>query len=124
MQCLEDTLRSPSPSQPCQSSANSSEIHYTPQVKNDLIPKIDQQFDTLDDVQKFYNEYGKEGGFGTWIYSSKKSRDSEVIRKEYVCSLLQRRVEGNKKNTTKKYTQRRRGETRENCGAKLAFVNT
>ncbi|XP_058218279.1 uncharacterized protein LOC131329210 [Rhododendron vialii] len=76
MQCLDDiNVFSPLASIPCESSANSSQILHTPQVKNDLIPKINQEFDNLDDVWKFYNHYGKEGGFGTRASSSKRNRD-------------------------------------------------
>ncbi|KAF7138243.1 hypothetical protein RHSIM_Rhsim07G0153000 [Rhododendron simsii] len=52
------------PSMLCESSANSSQALYTPQVKNDLIPKINQEFDSLQKVKEFYNRYAKEGGFG------------------------------------------------------------
>ncbi|XP_058218976.1 uncharacterized protein LOC131329685 [Rhododendron vialii] len=44
---------------PGESSANSSQVLYTFQVKNDLILKINQEFDNLEDVQNFYNNYGK-----------------------------------------------------------------
>ncbi|KAF7142258.1 hypothetical protein RHSIM_Rhsim05G0121500 [Rhododendron simsii] len=118
MQCL-DNINVFSPSSiPCKSSANSSQILHTPQVKNDLIPKINQEFDNLDDVWKFYNNYGKEGGFGTRASSSKRNRDYEVIRKEYVCNK-----EGVKRvQKTSEPVTRRRGDSRENCGAKLSVV--
>ncbi|KAF7144470.1 hypothetical protein RHSIM_Rhsim04G0171600 [Rhododendron simsii] len=119
MQCLDDiNVFSALTSIPCESSANSSQKLYTPQVKNDLIPKINQEFDNLDDVWKFYNHYGKEGGFGTRASSSKRNRDYEVIRKEYVCCK-----EGVKRvQKTSEPITRRRGDSRENCGAKLSVV--
>ncbi|KAI8560472.1 hypothetical protein RHMOL_Rhmol04G0258500 [Rhododendron molle] len=70
------------PSEMCQSSANSSPKSYIPQVKNDLIPKINKEFVSLDAVYKFYNNYGKESGFGTREHSSKKNEDKVVVRKE------------------------------------------
>ncbi|XP_058218898.1 protein FAR1-RELATED SEQUENCE 5-like [Rhododendron vialii] len=115
MQSLEDIAVSPSPSQPCQSSVNSCQEIYTPQVKNDVIPKIDQEFVNLDDVLKFYNDYAREAGFSVRINSSRLGENGKVMRKEYVCFK-----EGERRNS--KATSRRRGLTRERCGAKLAVV--
>ncbi|KAF7139329.1 hypothetical protein RHSIM_Rhsim07G0159000 [Rhododendron simsii] len=115
MQSLDDIELLPSPSQPCQSSANSSKQVYPPQVKNEVIPKIKQQFDNLEEVWKFYNSYAKEAGFSIRINSSKTGKNGETIRKEYVCYK-----EGERKNS--KATKRRRGLTREGCGAKLSVV--
>ncbi|GAB2297344.1 hypothetical protein Dimus_031452, partial [Dionaea muscipula] len=47
----------------CESSGSCSQAVFIPQVKNDLIPKLNQEFECLDDVQKFYNNYAKEAGF-------------------------------------------------------------
>lgn len=66
---------SPLASQTFQSSVNSSKKSYIPQVKNDLIPKINQEFVSLDAVHEFYNDYGKESGFGTREWSSRKNGD-------------------------------------------------
>ncbi|KAF7143399.1 hypothetical protein RHSIM_Rhsim05G0139300 [Rhododendron simsii] len=106
------------PSMLCES-ANSSQGLYTPQVKNDLIPKINQEFDSLEKVQVFYNRYAKEGGFSTRSHSSRKSTVdvNVIVRKEFCCYKQGLRVQ--------KITQpniRRRGITRENCRAKLAVV--
>ncbi|XP_058223076.1 protein FAR1-RELATED SEQUENCE 5-like [Rhododendron vialii] len=114
---------SPLPSEMCQSSANSSQKCYIPQVKNDVIPKINQEFVNLDAVHKFYNNYGKESGFNTREHSSRKNGDKEVIRKEYVCckqgySVPKKPVQINGSS------KRRRGIIREGCGAKLAVVRS
>ncbi|XP_058217039.1 protein FAR1-RELATED SEQUENCE 5-like [Rhododendron vialii] len=106
---------SPSPSQPCVESGNSTQRLLTPQVKAELIPKIGQQFDNLDKVFKFYNNYAKEAGFSLRIFSSKTNKNKETIRKEYVCFK-----EGVRKNS--KANNRRRGLTREGCRAKLSVV--
>ncbi|XP_058202727.1 protein FAR1-RELATED SEQUENCE 5-like [Rhododendron vialii] len=99
------------------SSANSSQLLYTPQVKNELIPKINQEFDSLENVRKFYNRYGKEGGFSTRAHTSRKNSDHVIVRKEFCCFKQGVRVQ---KSTQPK--KRRRGLTRENCRAKLAVV--
>ncbi|XP_058181190.1 protein FAR1-RELATED SEQUENCE 5-like [Rhododendron vialii] len=106
---------SPSPSLPCVESGNSSQRLLTPQVKAELIPKIGQQFDNLDKVFKFYNNYTKEAGFSLRIYSSKMNKNKEIIRKEYVCFK-----EGVRKNS--KANKRRQGLTREGCRAKLSVM--
>ncbi|KAI8563743.1 hypothetical protein RHMOL_Rhmol03G0132600 [Rhododendron molle] len=114
---------SPLPSQTLQSSVNSSKKSYIPQVKNDLIPKIKQEFVSLDAIYEFYNNYGKESGFGTREWSSRKNGDKVVVRKEYVCCKQGHWV-------SKKLVQiagtskRRRGIIREGCGAKLAVVRS
>ncbi|KAF7135397.1 hypothetical protein RHSIM_Rhsim08G0139400 [Rhododendron simsii] len=88
---------------------------YTPQVKNEVIPKIDQQFLKLDDVWKFHNDYAREAGFSVQINSRRLGENDKVMRKEYVCFK-----EGERRSS--KATKRRRGLTRERCGAKLAVV--
>ncbi|KAF7151279.1 hypothetical protein RHSIM_Rhsim02G0126800 [Rhododendron simsii] len=52
----------------CESSANSSQALYIPQVKNDLIPKINQEFDSLQKVKEFYNRYAKEAETFEWLF--------------------------------------------------------
>ncbi|KAF7126402.1 hypothetical protein RHSIM_Rhsim11G0078300 [Rhododendron simsii] len=111
------------PSQMCQSSANSSQIPYIPQVKNDVIPKINQEFVSLEAVHKFYNNYGKEGGFGTREWSSRKNEDKVVVRKEYVCCKQGHWVP-KKAVLNIGFSKRRRGIIREGCGAKLAVVRS
>ncbi|KAF7139139.1 hypothetical protein RHSIM_Rhsim07G0162100 [Rhododendron simsii] len=104
----ESVMPPPTVQQPrmlCESSANSSQALYTPQVKNDLIPKINQEFDSLQKVKEFYNRYAKEGGFGTQEHSSRKRRDNEnvIVRKEFNL-LFQTRVDGSKKYSTTQTT--------------------
>ncbi|XP_058203605.1 protein FAR1-RELATED SEQUENCE 5-like isoform X1 [Rhododendron vialii] len=109
------------PSMRCESSANSSQLLHTPQVKNDFIPKINQEFDSLQKVKEFYNRYAKEGGFGTRSHSSRKStvdgNVNVIVRKEFCCFKQGLPV---KKSTQP--NKRRRGMTRENCHARLAVV--
>ncbi|GAB2282044.1 hypothetical protein Dimus_016601, partial [Dionaea muscipula] len=71
---------------PCESSHSSSKVLFTPQVKDELVPKINQELDSLDDVYKFYNTYAKESGFGTTSSSSRKNREDVIMRKEFYCS--------------------------------------
>ncbi|KAF7132337.1 hypothetical protein RHSIM_Rhsim09G0080800 [Rhododendron simsii] len=114
---------SPLPSQTCQSSANSSQISYIPQVKNNVIPKINQEFVNLDAVHKFYNNYGKESGFGTQEHSSRKNGDKKVVKKEYVCCKQGHSVP-KKSAENSGSSKRRRGIIREGCGAKLSVVRS
>ncbi|KAF7145619.1 hypothetical protein RHSIM_Rhsim04G0129100 [Rhododendron simsii] len=96
-QTLDDIqLVSPSSSQLCEESTNSCKL-YTPQVKNELIPRINQQFRNLDDVYSFYNNYAFHAGFSV-------------------------RINSRERRISKATTTRRRGLTRENCGAKLVVV--
>ncbi|KAF7152920.1 hypothetical protein RHSIM_Rhsim01G0113700 [Rhododendron simsii] len=116
LQSVDDIQQlSPSPFQPFEESANSSEALYIPQVKNEVIPKIKQQFISLKDVFKAYNDYAFEAGFSVRIHSSKTDNNRETIRKEYVCFK-----EGESKCS--EASQRQRGLTREKCGAKLTVV--
>ncbi|XP_058189056.1 protein FAR1-RELATED SEQUENCE 5-like [Rhododendron vialii] len=107
------------PSMLCELFANSSQGLYTPQVKNDLIPKINQEFDNLEKVKVFYNRYAKEGGFSIRSHSSRKSTAdvNVIVRKEFCCFK-----QGLKVQKSTQPNKRRRGITRENCRAKLAIV--
>lgn len=86
-----------------------------------MIPKISQKFDSLDEAHLFYNNYARESGFSTRINSSKKNKQGEIIRKEYVCYKEGVRSE--------KYTQQNSGKvirkiglTRVGCGARMHVV--
>lgn len=121
MQSLRDALYSPSPLQPCASSGASSEVLYTPQVKDDLTPKIDQVFVSLEDAHSFYNDYAREAGFSVRIHSSKVGKGGHTIRKEFVCHKEGLRAKKYTQNVSEN-TTRKRGLTRENCGAKITVV--
>nr|XP_011459663.1 PREDICTED: protein FAR1-RELATED SEQUENCE 5-like [Fragaria vesca subsp. vesca] len=71
---------------------------YIPQVKSEVVPKLKQEFETLDEVASFYNRYAK-GGFSTRSYTSKLGKDNTTVtRKEYVCSKQgDSKVEGEKR---------------------------
>ncbi|KAL6193058.1 hypothetical protein ACLB2K_034143 [Fragaria x ananassa] len=57
---------------------------YTPEVAEEYIPKVDQIFESLQEVYDFYNNYAKMAGFGIRSHSQKKCKGSEDIsRKEY-----------------------------------------
>ncbi|KAI8538412.1 hypothetical protein RHMOL_Rhmol09G0101000 [Rhododendron molle] len=109
-------LLSPSSSQLCEESGNFSEILFTLEVKNEVVPKITQEFKSLDDVFKYYNNYALEAGFSVRIHSSKTDKkNGETIRKEYVCSKEW-------ESKCSEVNQRQRGMTREKCGARLTVV--
>ncbi|KAM2279129.1 hypothetical protein ACFX1S_040008 [Malus domestica] len=59
---------------------------FYPQVTDEFKPTIGQCFETLDDVVEFYNNYAMEAGFSVRMHSSKKNKDGEITRKEFVCN--------------------------------------
>lgn len=71
MQSLDDIdLIASSSSQACEEweeSSNSDIYIHTPEVRNELKPKINQHFKDLDEVFKFYNDYAFVAGFGVRI---------------------------------------------------------
>ncbi|KAL6211065.1 hypothetical protein ACLB2K_016293 [Fragaria x ananassa] len=88
---------------------------YIPQVKFKVVPKLKQEFETLDVVTSFYNRYAKEGGFSTISHTSKLGKDNTIVtRKEYVCSKQgDSKIEGEK---------RKRGLPKMGCKARIAVV--
>ncbi|XP_008235784.1 PREDICTED: protein FAR1-RELATED SEQUENCE 5-like [Prunus mume] len=92
---------------------------FYPQVIGEFTPFQGQQFETLEEVYDFYNQYAREAGFSVRSYSSKKSKDGEVIRKEYVCNK-----EGSWSTETSGVVKRRRGVGRESCKARLVVVKS
>ncbi|KAI8559418.1 hypothetical protein RHMOL_Rhmol04G0172300 [Rhododendron molle] len=100
-------LVSPVPCESCESIGSS-------------VPKMEQQFDNLDDVFNFYNNYAKQVGFSVRIHSS-KVKDGEIIRKEYVCYKQGKRTPKSSENSEAP-TIRRRGIIRTDCRAKLSVV--
>ncbi|KAL6219017.1 hypothetical protein ACLB2K_012224 [Fragaria x ananassa] len=58
---------------------------YCPQVKVDLIPIKNQEFQILQDVETFYKSYAKEARFNVKISVTEK-KNGVIVRKEYVCS--------------------------------------
>ncbi|XP_061993349.1 protein FAR1-RELATED SEQUENCE 5-like [Rosa rugosa] len=88
---------------------------YIPQVKAELMPKLHQEFETIDDVAAFYNRYAKEAGFSIRSHSSATNKDNtQLMRKEYVCYKQgTSKVEGEK---------RKRGLPKVGCKARIAVV--
>ncbi|KAK2634436.1 hypothetical protein Ddye_029228 [Dipteronia dyeriana] len=103
------------------SSSSASVDSYIPQVNPEYMPKLGQEFASIDDVYKFCNQYAKEAGFSIRVNSSRRNKDTdEIVRKEYMCSKqgksFVQEVVSEKK--------RHRGIVRENCYANLAIVRT
>ncbi|KAL6180032.1 hypothetical protein ACLB2K_046701 [Fragaria x ananassa] len=88
---------------------------YIPQVKFEVVPKLKQEFETLDEVASFYNRYAKEGGFSTRSHTNKLGKDNTTVtRKEYVCFKQgDSKVDGEK---------RKRGLPKVGCKARIAVV--
>ncbi|KAM2125263.1 hypothetical protein EV1_014854 [Malus domestica] len=92
---------------------------FYPQVTDEFKPTIGQSFETLDEVLEFYNNYAREAGFSVRMHSSKKNKDGEITRKEFVCNK-----EG---SNTKEWIgdeQKRRGLTKKGCKARLIVVRS
>ncbi|XP_062005976.1 protein FAR1-RELATED SEQUENCE 5-like [Rosa rugosa] len=88
---------------------------YIPQVKAELMPKLHQEFETIDDVAAFYNRYAKEAGFSIRSHSSATNKDNiQLMRKEYVCY---------KQGTSKVEGEKcKRGLLKVGCKARIAAV--
>lgn len=69
---------------------DSSSKLYNPQVSDEIKPKKGQEFETLDDVLKFYNSYAKAAGFSVRSVTEKKRAGRWWDKKEGVY-LLERR---------------------------------
>ena len=83
-------------------------------MKSEVVPKLKQEFETLDEVASFYNSYAK-GGFSTRSHTSKLGKDNTTVtRKEYVCFKQgDSKLEGEK---------RKRGLPKVGCKARIAVV--
>nr|XP_011468484.1 PREDICTED: uncharacterized protein LOC105352638 [Fragaria vesca subsp. vesca] len=53
---------------------------YIPQVKSVLVPKLQQEFGTIDEVADFCNRYAKEAGFSIRSHTSVMSKDNTTLR--------------------------------------------
>ncbi|XP_038688787.1 uncharacterized protein LOC119987949 [Tripterygium wilfordii] len=98
-------------------SSSSSEFAYVPQVVFEKIPKIGQEFESIEEYQNYYNDYARDAGFSVRNYSTKKNNFNEIIRKEFVCVK-----EGIRDERSKANCSRKRGLTREGCKAKMTIV--
>ncbi|XP_038707299.1 protein FAR1-RELATED SEQUENCE 5-like [Tripterygium wilfordii] len=101
-------------------SSSSNDGNYVPQVRFEQIPQIGQEFESLDEAHNFYNEYAREAGFSTRLWSTKKNNSGEIIRREMVCykQSSRKKVELNNVRT------RKRGITREGCNVKICFIKS
>ncbi|XP_038684103.1 protein FAR1-RELATED SEQUENCE 5-like [Tripterygium wilfordii] len=101
-------------------SSSSNDLNYIPQVRVEKIPKLDQEFESIEEAHTFYNDYAREAGFSIRMSSFKKNRSHEIIRREYVCHKqgVRESVELNIERN------RKRGITREGCKAKMAVLRS
>ncbi|XP_038698830.1 protein FAR1-RELATED SEQUENCE 5-like [Tripterygium wilfordii] len=44
------------------SSSSSNDLNYIPQVRVEKIPKLDQEFESIEEAHTFYNDYAREAG--------------------------------------------------------------
>lgn len=55
-------------------------------MKSDVVPKLKQEFKTMDDVVALYNRYAKEAEFNIRSHISAMIKDNiTLMRNEYVC---------------------------------------
>ncbi|XP_038690412.1 protein FAR1-RELATED SEQUENCE 5-like [Tripterygium wilfordii] len=101
-------------------SSSSNMQTYVPNVVCEKIPKIGQEFESLDESQNYYNEYAREAGFSVRLSSTKRNKSNEFIRREFVCFKEGIREEGSSKSNC----IRKRGLTREGCKAKMTVVKS
>ncbi|CAL8155223.1 unnamed protein product [Prunus armeniaca] len=96
---------------------NNSDLFSNPQVEDQHVPKIGQEFESLEDAYNFYN-YAKQAGFSVRSYCQQRSKTSnEILRKEYVCYK-----EGVYSKEVSNGSERRRGVVRSGCKAKIEFL--
>ncbi|XP_038719802.1 protein FAR1-RELATED SEQUENCE 5-like [Tripterygium wilfordii] len=102
------------------SSSSSNDLSFIPQVRAEKVPKIGQEFESLEEAQKFYNEYAREAGFSIRMSTTNRNKSNEIIRKEFVCYKEGTREKGEFKSDGR----RRRGTTREGCKGKMVVVRS
>ncbi|KAG9444736.1 hypothetical protein H6P81_016076 [Aristolochia fimbriata] len=96
----------------------SSTSTYVPRGVQDGVPKIGMSFESVKDVEVFYNAYAKEVDFSVRKGSEcKKSLTKELYSKLFVCSKEGKPNNG--KGILDPVKKRRRGVVRENCEAAL-----
>ncbi|KAG9455438.1 hypothetical protein H6P81_008342 [Aristolochia fimbriata] len=96
----------------------SSTSTYVPRGVQDGVLKIGMSFESMKDVEVFYNAYAKEAGFSVSKGSEcKKSLTKELYSKLFVCSKQGKPNNG--KGILDPVKKRRRGVVRENCEAAL-----
>ncbi|XP_019184311.1 PREDICTED: protein FAR1-RELATED SEQUENCE 5-like [Ipomoea nil] len=102
--------------------------YWIPNVDANLLPTVEQRFNTLDEGIKFYKTYGRAGGFHIRYNNVKRNRDNQIISRHLVCSRQGAKGGGQSKpilevsvgNDNKKQ-RRRRISNRVGCRAKLGF---
>ena len=58
---------------------NNSDLFFNPQVEDQHVPKIGQEFESLEDAYNFYNNYAKQAEFSVRSYCQQKSKTSNEI---------------------------------------------
>ncbi|XP_038698101.1 protein FAR1-RELATED SEQUENCE 5-like [Tripterygium wilfordii] len=102
------------------SSSSSNDLSFIPQVRAKKVPKIGQEFESLEEAQKFYNVYAREAEFRIRMSTTNRNKSNEIIRKEFVCYKEWTREKGELKSDG----SRRRGTTTEGCKGKMVVVRS
>ncbi|BBH02303.1 hypothetical protein Prudu_012830 [Prunus dulcis] len=96
------------------------DICVIPKLNTESIPEVGKEFDSLQDVYNFYNNYAEKAGFSIRSHSSKKDRlTREIKRKEYVCSKQGTYCRPEAEGRVRK---RRRVKVRQDCKARIGVV--
>ena len=91
-------------------------LTYTPNVEDDMKPKVGQKFESLDATYEFYNAYARKAGFS--VRKSKETKKNGMVYwKQYVCSKQGETDETWRINS--EIEVRDRKNTRTGCDAKL-----
>lgn len=94
-----------------------------PQVLVNVIPKVGQEFQSLEDAHEFYNNYARQAGFSTRVSNNKRNKETgEDVWKMFVCSKEGKTDESwqsRRKDTVEQSRERNRGHTRCGCKAKM-----
>ncbi|KAL6556352.1 hypothetical protein OROGR_005640 [Orobanche gracilis] len=84
-------------------------------IAEELIPKVDMQFKSLNEAHEFYLAYAKAVGFGVRIWRSHKDKVTGVMLDQTYCCAR----EGERKGDFHGARKFHRAQTRCNCGAEM-----
>lgn len=90
---------------------------------NDVVPCVGMNFDTLDDAEKFYRDYGRSVGFQIIIRGTNKhQRSGEPSSRTYIC-IKGGRITPSKSEDRGKGKRIRESIPRTNCHARMCLAH-
>ncbi|XP_027071125.2 protein FAR-RED IMPAIRED RESPONSE 1-like [Coffea arabica] len=85
-------------------------------IPDDLVPKLDMEFDTEVAAKNFYQKYAKASGFGTRLSKGHKDKNSDLMLDRVFCCSREGKKPKDKRNMIVKCP---RPETRCDCSARM-----